>query len=128
MASEKACYWVALGVFALVVSNHFLTRHDGVIGSLSRQSLAVAERVSDHATHFTAMAGLMLDRNSTGLARAQANVACAQARLASVQTVLARNQAAFARLETQRARVIVLEPARHTVVCPRQVLRPIPAL
>lgn len=127
MASEKACYWLALGVLALLVSNNFITRHEGVIGSLSRRSLAVAERVSDHATGFAATAGLMLDRDSTGFARTQATAARSQARLASMQTVLARQEAVFARLEAKRARVIALEP-RVTQICPRQNLRPVPTL
>jgi len=111
-----------------LVGNDFLARHEGVLGSLSRRSLAVAERVSDHVTRFVPMSGLILDRDSTSLARSQAKVACAQARLASVQTVLARHEAVFARLEVQRARVIALEPMRRTAVCPYQSLRPIPAL
>lgn len=128
MASEKVCYWVALGVLTLVVSNNFLTRHEDVTGNLVRRSLTVAEQVSDHATSLVATAGLTFDRNSTGFARTEAKVACARAQLASMQTILARREAGFAQLEAQRARVIFLEPAQRTVVCPRQKLRPIPAL
>jgi hypothetical protein len=128
MAAEKACYWMVLGVLTLMVSNNVLTRHMGLMDSLSRRSLAVAEQVSDHATRFVAMSGLMLGQDSASFARTQAKVACAQARLASMQTVLARHEEVFAQLEMQRARVLSLEPMRGMVVCPRRSLRPIPAL
>jgi hypothetical protein len=128
MTSEKACYWVALGVVALFLSNHFLTRHRSLITELSDQSFAVAGQVSDHATRFVAMANVMFDRGSSRFARSQARLACVQARFASMQAVLARREAVLARVEAQRARVIAIEPMPRAVICPRQRLGSVPAL
>ena len=123
MGSEKAWYWIALGVLALLVSNHFAARYEGEIRCLASRSLAAAEQVSGHATHFTAMAEAMLGRGDARFARAQATLARAETRVASVQAAIACREAAFARLQAERDRMTAMQELSGAVICPRQNLR-----
>jgi hypothetical protein len=117
MASEKATYWMAVGLMALVMGNHFVNKFDG--NCLANKAQAAVERVSGQATHLMAMAEVAMGRTSTRFDRAQAAMAMAQVRMASVQTQFARQQAACARLEAGRARMIMLREIRIPVVRPR---------
>lgn len=123
MASEKAIYWMAVGVVALSLGNHFVSRYDGKW--LADQSLAAVQRISGQANRAMAMAGLMLGQTLMPLLGADTEVARIQTRLASVDTVMARQQAACARLEVERARLMAsqLQQMRPETVCPRQVLK-----
>jgi hypothetical protein len=107
MASEKALYWMAVGLLALFMGNHFVGKYDGKC--LASKEQAAAERMSGQATHLMAMAEVAMGRTSTRFDRAQAAMAMAQVRMASVQTQFARQQAACARLEGGRARMMVLQ-------------------
>jgi hypothetical protein len=123
MGSEKAWYWIAVGVLALVVSNNFAARHEDEIGRLASRSLAAIEQVSGQATHFVARAEMMFGRGETHFVGTQTTLAGAQARLASVQCVIARHEAALARVQAEHARMAAMQELRGTVVCPRQSLR-----
>jgi hypothetical protein len=123
MGSEKAWYWMAVGVLALFVSNNFAARHQGEVRCLASRSLAAFEQVSGHARQLGAMAEMMLGRGETGFARTQTTLARAQTRLASVQTVIAQHEAAFARIQGENDQIITMQELRGTVVCPRQNLR-----
>jgi hypothetical protein len=123
MVSEKAWYWIAVGVLALMVSNNFAARHQDAIRCLASQSLASVEQVSGHTTHFMAMAEVMLGRGGASFARTQTTLARAQTRLASVQTAMACREAAFARLQEEHARITTMQELGGAVVCPRQNLR-----
>ena len=123
MISEKAEYWIAVGVLALFVGNHFAVRHESDVRSLASRSLAAIEQVSAHATSLMATAEAMLGQGETQFARVQTTLACAQTRVASVQTVIAQHQASLARVQAVRARIIALQQLRAAVVCPRQRLR-----
>lgn len=123
MGSEKASYWIAVGVLALFVSNNFAARHESEIRCLASRSLAAVEQVSGHAAHFTAMAEMLLGRGDTGFARTQATLARAQARLASVQAAIDSKQAAFARLRAEHDGMAAMQEFRGAVICPRQNLR-----
>jgi hypothetical protein len=121
MASEKALYWMAVGLLALFMGNHFVGKYDGKC--LASKAQAAAERMSGQATHLMAMAEVAMGRTSTRFDRAQAAMAMAQVRMASVQTQFARQQAACARLEGGRARMMVLQQLQQIqipVVRPRQ--------
>jgi hypothetical protein len=129
MGSEKAWYWIAVGLLALFVSNNFAARHQGAVRFLATRSLAAFEQVSSHAPRFMETAQMILGRSETRFVRTQATLAQAQTRLASVQTKLACKQAAFARLESEHARIVAMERLDRAVVCPRTNLRmEIPAL
>ncbi|HXM22794.1 MAG TPA: hypothetical protein VN948_16165 [Terriglobales bacterium] len=123
MGSEKAWYWIAVGVLALFVSNNFAARHEGEVRCLASRSLAAVEQVSGHAAKFMAMAELMLGRGETRFVRTQTVLAGAQTRLASVQTAIARHEAAFARVQAEHAQMVTMQQLGRTVVCPRQNLR-----
>jgi len=123
MVSEKAWYWIAVGVLAMFVGNNFAVRHEGEIRCLGSRTLAAVGQVSGQATHFVAMAEVMLGRGETRFVGTQTALAEAQARLASVQSVIAQHEAAFARVQTEHARLAAMQELRGTVICPRQSLR-----
>jgi len=122
MTSEKATYWMAVGVLVLAVGNHFATKLDGKF--LADRTVAAVQRLSSQADHAVAMAEFMLGRTAMPVVQAQVSIARVQARLASVQTVMARQEAACARLQGERARMLALEELQRVrVVCPRQTVR-----
>jgi hypothetical protein len=123
MVFQKAAYWIAVGVLALFVTNHFAGRYENDARCLASQSLAAVEQLSGQATRVIAMTETMLDRGETHFARTQIMVACAQTRLASLQTVIASHEAALARVQAEHARIEALQQVRGIVVCPRQNLR-----
>jgi hypothetical protein len=95
MVFEKAAYWIAVGVLALFVTNHFAGRYENEARCLASQSLAAVEQVSGQATRFMAMTETMLGQGEAHFVRTQTMVACAQTRLASMQTVIASHEAAL---------------------------------
>jgi hypothetical protein len=123
MASEKAIYWMAVGLLTLVMGNHFVSKFGAKC--LSEKARVAAVRISGPATHLMARAEVAMARSSTRFDRAQAAMAMAQVRMASVQNEFARQQTACARLEAGRARMVIvqrLEQIQAPVVCPRQRL------
>jgi len=123
MVFEKAAYWIAVGVLALFVTNHFAGRYENEARCLASQSLAAVEQVSGQATRFLAMRETMLGQGEAHFVRTQTMVACAQTRLASMQTVIASHEAALARVQAEHARIEALQQLRGIVVCPRQNVR-----
>jgi hypothetical protein len=123
MVFEKAAYWIAVGLLALFVTNHFAGRYEDEARCLASQSLAAVEQLSGQATRFMAMTDTMLGRGEAHFARTQTMVACVQTRLASMQTVIASHEAALARVQAEHARIEALQQLRGIVVCPRQNLR-----
>ncbi len=123
MGSEKATYWIAVGVLAVVVGSNFAARHADGVRCLADRSLAAVERVSGQGDRLVAMAEMMLGRGETRFARTQTTLAHAQTRLVSVQTAVACREAAFARIEAEHARIEAMQQLRGTVICPRQNLR-----
>ena len=107
MASQKATYWMAVGLLALIVGNHFVSRISGTC--LAYKVRAAAERMSGQSGHLMAVAEVMLGRTSTRFDRAQTALAMAQTRLASVQTSMAHQEAVCARVEAVSARTMVRE-------------------
>jgi hypothetical protein len=123
MVFEKAAYWIAVGVLALFVTNHFAGRYENEAHCLTSQSLAAVEQLSGQATRAIAMTETMLGRGEAHFVRTQTMVACAQTRLASMQTVIASHEAALAGDQADHARIEALQQLRGIVVCPRQNLR-----
>lgn len=115
MGSEKARYWMAVGVLALFVSNNFAARHEDEVRCLASRSVAAVEQVSGHATRLMAMAEMMLGRGEIRFVRTQTAMAGAQARLASVQSVIARHEAALARVQAGHARMVEMEQLRGRI-------------
>jgi len=122
MASEKALYWMAVGLVAFSLGNDFVSRHDG--RCLADHTLAAVQRLSGQASHFMSMADVALGRTSLPLAHTETEVARIQAGLASVDATMARRQAACARLQAERARMTLrqMQPMHMEAICPRQTI------
>src|SRR5580704_2307216 len=120
MASEKTTYWMAVGLLALFMGNHFVSRIGG--NCLASKARVAVERISGQADHLMAMAEVAMGRTSTRFDRAQAAMEIAQVRMASVQTRFAQQQAACARVSASQARMMVQEQLQRIqipVVSPR---------
>lgn len=133
MITDKALYWMAVGLVALAAGNHLVSRLDG--RCLGERTMAVVEHLSGGPA-FAAI----LDNSSVRCARAQASIEKAQARMAatqvrfaamqgrfaSAQTMVARHQAAFARLQAETDRLAALhevQQMRLEIAAPHQNLR-----
>ena len=126
MASEKALYWMAVGVAALLLGQHFVSRYDG--RCLANRSLAALQQLSDRANNLMAMAESTLGQATPQFASTETELAGIQTRFASLDSAIARQQAACARIEAEQARQMALREAqqmRLEVICPRQRLRAI---
>jgi hypothetical protein len=124
MVFEKAAYWMAVGVLALVVSNNLASRHQlnlGLlnVGSLPNRSFAAIEQVAGDATGLLGSAEGILGRAGSRFAHSQTTLACFQTRLASVQNRIAQREAVLARVQVQRARMVAMEQIRGTALCSR---------
>jgi hypothetical protein len=119
MAFEKAAYWMAVGVLALVVSNNFAARHESAVHCLASRSLTTIEQVSSNATGLMTTVETMLGRHDPRYVQAQTMVACAQTRMASVQTLVAQRRAALARVQAEHARMVTMQQVDRTVACLR---------
>jgi len=130
MESEKAMYWMTLGVLALATATGLVTEHRGWSDRLVDRSVAVVAQASDVAAHYAEVADLMLGRGESDLASpadamidvangAQDNVqAEVQAQLACARRTLVRRQAEPVRLRAIRVQVRALERAPRTIVLP----------
>ena len=118
MASEKALYWIAVGVAALFLSNSFVGGRS-LPPRVADQSMATAQRISGQAMRYATLAQVIFGRGDAGVVQAQTATARAQARLAVVQTAMAHREAALARVQAERIRVLA---SRGVVACPRQNL------
>jgi hypothetical protein len=124
MNSEKATYWMAVGVLALMVGNHFATKFDG--NCLTERAAAAVQRLSSEGSRMLAMAQLAVDRGTMSVARSQASFVRMQTRFASEQTAAARQQITCARAQAAYQRAMALQQVqqlRMQVICPRQSLR-----
>ncbi|MGB7583303.1 MAG: hypothetical protein WBM11_00560 [Terriglobales bacterium] len=113
MASEKVTYWMAVGLVALMMGNHFVSRVES--NCLVYKSRAALERISGQAERFMALADVMLGRSSSRFDHAEAEMAVAQARLSAVQIRLARQEAGAVRVMALQR----LEHVQMPVTCPR---------
>jgi hypothetical protein len=123
MASEKAWYWISVGVLAVLVSNNVAGNYQGEIRCLASRSLAAFEQFPDRASGLMAMAEMMLGRGESRLARTQTTLARVQTRMSAAQSAIACKEAAFARIEAEHARMQALQELQGAVICPRQSLR-----
>ena len=118
MASEKALYWMAVGVAALFLGNSFVGGRS-LTPSVADRSMATAQRISGQAMRYATLAQVIFGRGEAGVVQAQTATARAQARLAVVQAATAHREAAMARIKAERIRVLA---SRRVVACPRQDL------
>ena len=123
MASEKALYWIGVGLLALFVGNHVALRHPDQVRCVLHASLSGNEQWSGHASQMMAAAEMLLGQGDSTFNHAQTAVDSLQTRLASAQCAFARHQSAFARPQAEHARIEAMQQLRSQTICPRQSLR-----
>jgi hypothetical protein len=127
MITEKAIYWMAVGLVTLGVGNHVITRLDGTC--LATRTMAAIEQISGGP----AFEAILDNTPSSSCTRVQARVVRARARMAPVQNRfasmqgrMARQDAICARLQVEKARldaVQQLQQLRVQVIAPSQSFR-----
>jgi len=142
MDSEKAMYWVTLGVLAMATISNSVTTHRGWGDGLAERSIALVSQVSERASNYAQLAGLVLgggdddwSNPSTAVADLQNDVqneaqneiqneiqANIQNRLACVKRNLVLRQSELARVQAMRIRVRMLESSPRANVLSRQDL------
>jgi hypothetical protein len=124
MASERALYWSALGLFAITLLNGPVRRFTHWPEHLAAGYQQVANFHFNRSPQVeTAM--LALDDHPTlACERIQALQAQGQIRLAHIQADMARHQAALARKQAQKEQVLNLKRARLIRRYPNLNLRP----
>jgi hypothetical protein len=106
MVSQRALYWIAVGLMVPLLGSHFALKYD---------------RRPIEAGHVLAMAQRVLGR-----AQSFDPVPPVETRFASMQAKIAQRQAACARMEATRARMMALEQIeseRVHGICPRPRIR-----
>jgi septal ring factor EnvC (AmiA/AmiB activator) len=129
MITEKAIYWMAVGLVALVAGNHFVSQyHSRCVGT---RTLAAIERLSrgpalaailHNSSAQCAHAQTSMMWAQVRWAQAQTRFASTQTRFASLQSRFARQESMCARLEAQRAQQEAfeqLQQMRIHVIAPR---------
>jgi predicted NAD-dependent protein-ADP-ribosyltransferase YbiA (DUF1768 family) len=115
MASEKATYWMVLGVLALAVTNGFVREHSGWASRLADRSVAMADRASDLAAGYINMASQAPDRDDLR------QIARLRPQLAQVRSAMARSRAEVVRVRVEGVRAQVMRDGVRAVInCPRQ--------
>ena len=118
MASEKARYWMAVGVAALFLGNSFMGGH-GLTSRFADCSMVTAQRISGQAMRYAVHARVIFGHGEARFVQAQTATARTQTRLAVVQTAMAHREAALARVQAEKIRALA---NRGVVSCPRQDL------
>jgi len=125
MTSEKAMYWIAVGVLAVAALNGFANRLGESVPAMADRSLALVSQASQAASDYIESARTTLGDGDFEFAPPAMAVVRAQTRLGCIQAPLARNQAALARVQADRFRVRVVEsrsprsitwPGGHVVI------------
>ena len=123
MASEKALYWIGVGLMAFFVGNHVALGHWDQARCLLHRSLSGNEHLSSDASRMVATVEMVLGQGESRFDHAQMAVDGVQTRLASAQCALARHQAAFAQVQAEHARMEAMQELRSQIIRPRQNLR-----
>jgi hypothetical protein len=131
MNSDKACYWLAVGVLAVGLGHSFTTRHMGWIHDISMRAVAdqfsgqICDRVSGHTSGLDQRVTLALNRSQSSIERAQAAASRVQSRMACIQAKMAQKQASFDRIQSESDRIqaqvdhaLANVQAHHVVVIP----------
>lgn len=127
MESEKAMYWVTLGVLALATTTGFVTEHRGWGGWLVERSIAMVSQASEtganYAKNYAEIAGQALGYSEDQAVDSPQVVVDIQKDVESdVQTTLAcarnlaRHQAEFGRLQAMKFRLRTVGRVPRTIV------------
>ncbi len=120
MGSEKALYWLAVGMMGLLLINSAAVRHQDWLSSLKDPSVQLAEQLSGGSMAALNLAEMKLGSQSSQCARTQATAARMQGKFACMEAALARRQAWFARLKAQKAQLEARQQMRSPVMPQRQ--------
>lgn len=102
MASDKAIYWLAVGVMAVGFLNSAVSSQ-GWLTRLERRSVQAANEISGQSLATLAQVNLAV--RSDRCVRTQAAAARMRAKFSGVESAVARRQAEFARLQAEGVRV-----------------------
>lgn len=120
MTSEKALYWVAVGVVAVGLSNSLADREIGWARGLADRFQAAEDQLvasaSDQAIRLLDVANRFSRSKDLQTARVQLTLARVQTRVACIRTTVAERQEAMARQEKARAQAV----SSFSTTCPRQ--------
>jgi hypothetical protein len=131
--TEKAWYWVALGVLAIGLNQGVLKGRLDLASSIAARSTAFAQELSGRALRMYAMAQAEFgDRNSENfviaptMTHVQANLACAQATMARTQARMILRQNKLMRLQQDQLQGKVLDKLRDkkVFVAPQELPAP----
>ena len=117
MTSDKAMYWLAVGVLGLGAINGFVTKLGESVPRFVDRSAAMVAEASEAAKYV--VAGFTQDGDSQNFDLPQMSQPAqvrSQARLACIQA--AGDRASMARMQAERIRVQVLERRQHSVTWP----------
>jgi hypothetical protein len=118
MTSEKAMYWMAVGVLAVGALNGLVNRVGESVPWLADRWLALVSQASQTAADYVETARMTLGGDDLELAPAPMAVVRAQTRLACIQATRARNEAVLDRVQAQRLRVGVIGSRPRSITWP----------
>lgn len=123
MITDKALYWMAVGLVTLAAGNHFVSKIDS--RCLSQRTMAVVERLSGGPVFAAILdnTSAQCARAQSGMVRAQVRMAAMQDRFASAQNRMASQEAAFTRLQAERGRLMALQQLQQMHL---QIVAPTP--
>jgi hypothetical protein len=123
MASEKALYWLAVGMMGLFLMNSVAVRHQDWLNRLEARSIQVAERISGGTMASLNLGEMRLGLQSSPCARTRALPARMQAKLACMEAAMARHQARLAQFETHKEQLEVMQRMRFAMMPANQDFR-----
>jgi len=116
MVSEKAIYWISVGLLAFVVTNNFnFNAKQEVASRVTEATTIFAQRILDRGMGYVAAAEVALN-SKRECPRAQLAMVQAQTRMVRVQTDMDCDRAALARLQGENARFIQLRELKRATV------------
>jgi hypothetical protein len=124
MASEKAIYWLALGVLALGLNGTYQQGEARWVNRLAERSVQIAEHTAQRGLNLVSMLDVMLGRDPSDVARLQAALAQLEARQAEssamAQAEIAGAQRQLGRMNFEMRRMRMTAPRFQ---CPEEKIK-----
>jgi|SRR5215471_454838 len=114
MISDRALYWLVVGVLAAVVGDSFVAGHQNWVACLDAGSLRVSQELTGRVMDIVGRANTGLGRSNE---QSQVAIARVQARVDAIQTRVAMRQAEIARRQAERVRVTAVRTAMRHLDC-----------
>ena len=121
MASEKAIYWLAVGVVALGLNSTYQRSESCWVQRMAGRSVRVAERAAQRGLNLLSLAEVMIGRNPADLARLQGALARLEARSEAEPSVDMHQELAQTQRDLQQLNVELrdMKVAVPHVRCPK---------